>query len=91
MIRLPSGISRVSWPRPERPEFVEEFKRTIPGYSRRFAVNPGITGPAQLYGGYDTSAETKLKYDLAYINNWSLELDLNIFFMSMEIILARRM
>ncbi|GAJ11829.1 unnamed protein product, partial [marine sediment metagenome] len=45
----------------------------------------GITGPAQLYGRYDTSAETKLKYDLAYINNWSLELDLNIFFMSMEI------
>ena len=78
-------------PRPERPEFVEEFKRTIPGYSRRFAVNAGITGPAQLYGRYDTSAETKLKYDLAYINNWSLELDLNIFFMSMEIILTRRM
>ena len=78
-------------PRPERPEFVEAFKRTIPGYSRRFAVNPGITGPAQLYGRYDTSAETKLKYDLAYINNWSLGLDLKIFFMSMEIILTRRM
>ena len=78
-------------PRPERPEFVEEFRRTIPGYSRRFAINPGITGLAQLYGGYDTPAETKLKYDLVYINNWSLGLDLKIFFMSMEIILTRRM
>jgi len=77
-------------PRPERPEFVEEFRGTIPGYSRRFAVNPGITGLAQLYGRYDTSAETKLKYDLAYINNWSLGLDLKIFFMSIEIILTRR-
>jgi len=78
-------------PRPERPEFVEEFKRTIPGYSRRFAVNPGITGLAQLYGRYDTSAETKLKYDLAYINRWSLGLDLKIFFMSLEVILTKRM
>jgi exopolysaccharide biosynthesis polyprenyl glycosylphosphotransferase len=78
-------------PRPERPEFVEAFKRSIPGYSRRFAVNPGITGLAQLYGKYDTSAETKLKYDLAYINNWSLGLDLKIFFMSIEIILTKRM
>lgn len=77
-------------PRPERPEFVEGFRRSIPGYPWRFTVNPGITGLAQLYGGYDTSAETKLKYDLAYINNWSLGLDLKIFFMSVEIILTRR-
>ena len=87
---LKGGMSLVG-PRPERPEFVEEFTRIIPAYSRRFAVNPGITGPAQLYGRYDTSAETKLKYDLAYINNWSLGLDLKIFFMSVEIILTRRM
>jgi len=78
-------------PRPERPEFVEEFKRTIAGYSRRFSVDPGITGLAQLYGRYDTSAEAKLKYDLAYISNWSLGLDLKIFFMSIEVILTRRM
>ncbi|MCW3988421.1 MAG: sugar transferase, partial [Candidatus Bathyarchaeota archaeon] len=78
-------------PRPERPKFVEEFKRTIAGYSRRFSVDPGITGLAQLYGRYDTSAEAKLKYDLAYISNWSLGLDLKIFFMSIEVILTRRM
>lgn len=78
-------------PRPERPVFVEEFKRNIPGYYRKYVVKPGITGLAQLYGGYETSAENKLKYDLAYINNWSLGMDLNIFFMSTEIILRGRM
>jgi len=77
-------------PRPERPVFVEEFKRNIQGYYRRFLVKPGITGLAQLYGRYETSAENKLKYDLAYINNWSLGMDFNIFFMSTEIILRRR-
>jgi len=77
-------------PRPERPVFVQEFRRNIPGYYRRYVVRPGITGLAQLYGGYETSAENKLKYDLAYINNWSLGMDLNIFFMSTEIILRGR-
>jgi len=77
-------------PRPERPVFVEKFTREIPGYFRRFIVKPGITGLAQLYGDYDTSAQNKIKYDLAYINNWSLGLDLKIFFMSLEIILRRR-
>ena len=78
-------------PRPERPVFVEEFKRSIPGYYRRFVIKPGITGLAQLHGEYTTGAENKLKYDLAYINNWSLGVDLNIFFMSTEIILRGRM
>jgi len=78
-------------PRPERPAFIEEFNREIRGYSRRFAVKPGITGLAQLYGKYETSAGKKLKYDLAYINNWSLGMDLKIFFMSTEIILGGRM
>lgn len=90
-VNILKGEMSVIGPRPERPAFVQEFKRKVPGYSRRFAVKPGIAGLAQLYGGYKTSPENKLKYDLAYINNWSLVLDLKIFFMSMEIILTRRM
>ncbi|MEA1964325.1 MAG: sugar transferase, partial [Candidatus Aerophobetes bacterium] len=78
-------------PRPERPIFVKDFEKNVSGYSRRFLVRPGIAGLAQLYGSYDTSPENKLKYDLTYINNWSLALDLKIFFMSLEIILTRRM
>jgi lipopolysaccharide/colanic/teichoic acid biosynthesis glycosyltransferase len=55
-------------PRPERPEFVQEFERAIQGYAERFKVRPGLTGYAQVNGEYHTSAATKLKYDLAYIH-----------------------
>ena len=74
-------------PRPERSVFVERFNKEIPGYVRRFVVKPGITGLAQIYGRYDTSAENKLKFDLAYINNWSILVDLEIIFMTVEVIL----
>ena len=90
-LNILKGEMSLVGPRPERPVFVEDFKHNIPGYHRRFVVKPGITGLAQLYGGYETEAENKLKYDLAYINNWSLGSDLNIFFMSTEIILRGRM
>lgn len=90
-LNILKGEMSLVGPRPERPAFVREFNREIRGYSRRFAVKPGITGLAQLYGKYETSAGKKLKYDLAYINNWSFGMDLKIFFMSTEIILRRRM
>src|SRR5262245_65034081 len=51
-------------PRPERPEFVQEYERDIQGYVGRFKVRPGLTGYAQVNGEYHTSAATKLKYDL---------------------------
>jgi len=90
-LNILKGEMSLVGPRPERPAFVKRFDREIRGYSRRFAVKPGITGLAQLYGRYETSAGKKLKYDLAYINNWSLGLDLKILFLSLEIILRRRM
>jgi len=90
-LNILKGEMSLIGPRPERPVFVKEFEKAIPGYSGRFLVRPGIAGLAQLYGEYDTSPENKLKYDLTYINNWSLGLDLKIFFMSLEIILTRRM
>lgn len=68
-------------PRPERPFFVEQFKKQIPFYSRRMKVKPGITGWAQIKGGYDTSIENvkqKLQYDLFYLENMSLRMDLKI-------------
>jgi len=69
-------------PRPERPAFVEELKKSIPLYTLRLNVHPGITGLAQVKHTYDTSIEDvkkKLSYDLQYINNMSLKLDLKIF------------
>jgi exopolysaccharide biosynthesis polyprenyl glycosylphosphotransferase len=68
-------------PRPERAHFVEKFKRQIPFYARRLKVQPGITGWAQVKGDYDTSVEnvkTKLQYDLFYLENMSLRMDLKI-------------
>ena len=77
-------------PRPERPEFVDEFVREIQGYMGRLKVRPGLTGYAQVNGEYHTSAPTKLKYDLAYIYNRSLWLDLKILSETVKVILTRR-
>jgi len=62
-------------PRPERPMFTEQLEREIPGYQRRHSILPGITGYAQVFGGYDTDAAHKLGYDLQYLVNWSIALD----------------
>src|SRR4029453_10523140 len=76
-------------PRPERPEFVDGYQRDIHGYTERFKVRPGLTGYAQVNGEYHTSASTKLKYDLAYIHNRSLWLDLRILSETMKGMLTR--
>lgn len=65
-------------PRPERPMFVERFIREIPLYAYRHVVKPGLTGLAQVYANYSTSAQNKLRYDLMYISHYSLLLDLQI-------------
>ena len=77
-------------PRPERPEFVEELQKKIPYYSERHAVKPGITGWAQLrysYGASEEDAAEKLQYDLYYIKNQSLMLDILIILQTVEIVL----
>jgi exopolysaccharide biosynthesis polyprenyl glycosylphosphotransferase len=77
-------------PRPERPEFVGRFEDEIQGYAERLKVRPGLTGYAQVNGEYHTSTATKLKYDLAYIHNHSLWLDLKILSETVKVILTRR-
>ena len=77
-------------PRPERPELTEAFERSIPGYSRRHEVPPGMTGLAQIHGRYHTDAEYKLGYDLQYLVNWSPVLDLEILARTVWVILTRR-
>jgi exopolysaccharide biosynthesis polyprenyl glycosylphosphotransferase len=77
-------------PRPERPEFVETFRSGIHGYTERFKMSPGLTGYAQVNGEYHTSPETKLKYDLAYIYNHSLWLDVKILSETAKVMLTRR-
>jgi len=77
-------------PRPERPEFVTAYEREISGYIERFRVRPGLTGYAQVNGEYHTSAATKLKYDLAYIYDRSLWLDLKILSATVKVMMTRR-
>jgi len=71
----------MSWvgPRPERPEFVQQFIREVPGYGVRHKVRPGLTGMAQVYARYYTAAADKLRYDLYYVQHRSLWLDFKLF------------
>jgi lipopolysaccharide/colanic/teichoic acid biosynthesis glycosyltransferase len=80
-------------PRPERPEFVAELQRQIPYYMERLAVKPGITGWAQIkyeYGASVEDATEKLQYDLYYIKNLSLFLDLVILVSTVQVVLFGR-
>lgn len=77
-------------PRPERPEFVQGFEERIPYYKERHRVKPGITGWAQLcypYGASEYDTLQKLQYDLYYVKNYSLFLDLTIMMSTVEVIL----
>ena len=77
------GEMSVVGPRPERPQFVAQFKDEIPGYMQKHMVKAGITGWAQVNGWRgDTDLEERINYDLWYIDNWSLWLDLKIIFLT---------
>jgi sugar transferase (PEP-CTERM system associated) len=79
-------------PRPERPEFVEKLSEIIPYYSERHSVKPGITGWAQVcyrYGASVDDALEKLKYDLFYVKNMSLPMDVMILLKTVKIVLLR--
>lgn len=65
-------------PRPERPCFVNRYEALTPTYTRRHDVRPGITGLAQICGGYHTDSRDKLRFDLIYVSHQSLWLDLRI-------------
>jgi len=71
-------------PRPERPEFIREFRAGLPGYMLRHTVKGGLTGWAQVNGCRgNTSIERRLELDMAYLRRWSLGLDLRILFLTL--------
>lgn len=77
-------------PRPERPDFVEQFVATIPYYSERHRIKPGVTGWAQLlypYGSDAEDAKRKLEYDLYYLKNAGIVLDLIILLQTVQVVL----
>lgn len=76
-------------PRPEREVFYKEFETYVHGFSERLRVKPGMTGLAQVSGGYDLKPEEKILYDVEYIRTRSLALDFKILFKTVGVVLKR--
>ncbi|KRM60975.1 priming glycosyltransferase [Paucilactobacillus vaccinostercus DSM 20634] len=66
-------------PRPERPNFTEQFSHEYPGFEQRLRIKPGLSGYAQVHGGYDINPGEKAKLDCYYIDNFSFAMDANVF------------
>jgi exopolysaccharide biosynthesis polyprenyl glycosylphosphotransferase len=78
------GDMSIVGPRPERPHFVAQFKHRIPQYMLRHKVKAGLTGWAQVNGWRgNTPVEKRIEYDLYYIENWSVRLDLKIMWLTL--------
>jgi len=89
LLNILRGDMSIVGPRPERPEFVADLEKKIPFYSARHRVKPGLAGWAQLkyaYGANEQDAKNKLKYDLYYIKNQSLLMDLLVLLQTVEVV-----
>ena len=84
------GDMGIVGPRPERPFFVKKLEKKIPYYSQRLCVKPGVTGWAQIkynYGASEEDSMKKLQYDMYYIKNMSVCLDILIIFETIKVVL----
>lgn len=90
LINILLGQMSFVGPRPERSFFVKKYIEEIPGYRERFKVAPGVTGLAQVSGGYATTTERKLKYDLIYMYHHDLSMDIQILVETARVILTGR-
>ncbi|QEA50369.1 sugar transferase [Leuconostoc lactis] len=75
-------------PRPERPMFTEEFSKDIPGFEQRLRITPGLSGWAQVNGGYDATPAEKLVDDLYYIDHVGPWLDFKILWMTIKVVIT---
>ncbi len=76
-------------PRPERPEFIKKYLEDMPEFSYRMKIRAGITGYAQLYGKYNTKPYDKLKFDLYYMEQYSLWLDIRLIILTVKILFTK--
>ena len=90
LLNVLQGSMSLVGPRPERPGFVRRYLKEVPGYAERFSLAPGLTGLAQVNGDYHSSPQNKLRYELAYMANWSLWLDLSVLLRTVKIVLTSR-
>ena len=89
LINVIKGDMTLIGPRPERPEIDDELKKEINNYNLRYLLKPGLSGWAQVNSNYSASlkeSEIKLSYDIFYLKNFSLFLDLLIFFKTIKLV-----
>ncbi|KRL04574.1 sugar transferase [Liquorilactobacillus oeni] len=86
LLNVIRGDMSLIGPRPERPEFTEKFSLEYPGFEQRLRVKPGLTGFAQINGGYELNPQKKATLDMKYINTLNFKFDLKIFVETFKII-----
>ena len=89
LVNILKGDMSIIGPRPERPELIKEFIKYLPDFNDRFLVKPGITGWAQVNGGYTLTPKEKLEFDKYYIQNRGFRLDLLILIKTIIVIFTR--
>lgn len=88
LINVIKGEMSLIGPRPERPIFTTQFSKEIPGFKSRLIVKPGLTGWAQVNGGYDITPKEKLELDLFYIRKISFWLEIRILLKTFKVVLT---
>ncbi|HDR7712984.1 MULTISPECIES: sugar transferase [Bacillus cereus group] len=88
LFNILKGDMSLVGPRPERPVFTEKFERDIPGFKKRLEVKPGLTGWAQVNGGYEITPKEKLNLDVYYINHASIILDFKIIIKTVRVVIT---
>lgn len=88
VINILKGNMTIIGPRPEREFFYEKFKKDLPHFHERLLVKPGLTGYAQVNGGYDITAKEKLELDLYYIEHMGFFLDIKVVFKTIFVVFS---
>ena len=89
LLNILKGDMSIVGPRPERKAIADEYCKEIPEFAYRLKVRGGLTGYAQIYGKYNTSAYDKLRLDLMYIENYSLMLDIKLIILTLRILFSK--
>ena len=89
ILNILKGDMSIVGPRPERQEIQDQYKESIPEFPLRLKVKAGLTGYAQVYGRYNTTPYDKVKMDIAYIENYSLWMDIRLIMMTLKVLFQK--